>query len=42
MNRTQSKSHRIGTCKINKISLSCFDNKIYVLDNGVDALALGA
>ena len=27
MNRTQSKDHRIVTYKINKISLSCFDDK---------------
>ena len=29
MNRIQSKDHRIGTYKIKKISLSCFDDKIY-------------
>ena len=29
MNRTQSKDHRIGTYKINKISLSYFDENIY-------------
>ena len=27
MNRIQSKDHRIGTYEINKISLSCFDDK---------------
>ena len=26
----QSKKHKLGTYIINKISLSCFDNKIYV------------
>ena len=31
MNRIQSKDHRIGTYKINKISLSYFDNKIQIL-----------
>ena len=30
MNRIQSKDHRIGTYEINKISLSCFDDKIYI------------
>ena len=28
INRMKSKNHRIGTYKINKISLSCFDDKI--------------
>ena len=32
MNRIQSKDHRIGTYEMNKILLSCFDNKIYILD----------
>ena len=41
MNRTQSKDRRIGTYEINKISLSCFDDKIYIPDNGYDGLALG-
>ena len=34
MNRIQSKNHRIGTYEINNISLSCFDDKIYILKNG--------
>ena len=42
MNRIQSKNHRIGTYKINKISLSWFNDKIYILDNGIDVLAVGA
>ena len=29
-NRIQSKDHRVGTYEINKISLSCFDDKIYI------------
>ena len=41
MNRIQSKDHKIGTYEINKISLSCFDNKIYIQNNGYDKLALG-
>ena len=40
MNRMQSKNHRIGTYEISKICLSCFDDKIYILHNGYDGLAL--
>ena len=40
MNRVQSKNHKIGSYKINKISLSCFDDKIYILNNGYSGLAL--
>ena len=39
MKRIQAKKHKIGTYEINKISLSCFDDKRYVLDNGVHTLA---
>ena len=35
----QSKLHRIGTYDVCKISLSCFDNKRYILDDGVNTLA---
>ena len=41
MNRIQSKDHRIGTFKINKNWLSCFDNKICIQNNGNDGLDLG-
>ena len=41
VNRIQSKDHRIGTHEINKISLSRFDDKIYIQNNGYDGLALG-
>ena len=40
MSRIQS-NPRIGTYEINKISLSCFDDKIYMQNNGYDRLALG-
>ena len=40
MNRIQSKDHRIGTYEINKISLSCFDDRIYIQNNGYDGLAI--
>ena len=35
------KDHRIAICEINKISLSCFDEKMYIQNNGYDGLALG-
>ena len=39
MKRIQSKKHKLGTYEINKISLSCFNNKRYVLDDGIHTLA---
>ena len=39
MKRIQSKLHVIGTYNLNKISLSCFDGKIYFLDDGINTLA---
>ena len=39
MKRIQSKLHRIETYDVYKISLSCSDDKRYVLDNGVNTLA---
>ena len=41
MNRILSKNHKIVTSEINKISLSCFEHKIYILSNGYGGLALG-
>ena len=40
MKRIQSKKHRLGTYKIDKISLSCFDDKRYVLDGGIYTFGL--
>ena len=40
VNRIQSKDHRIGTYEISKISLSCCNDKIYILNNVYDALGL--
>ena len=40
-NRIQSKDHRIRTYEINTILLSCFDDKIYIQNNGYDGSALG-
>ena len=39
MKRMQAKKHETGTYEIDKISLSCFDDKRFVLDNGVHTLA---
>ena len=39
MKRIQSKLHRIGTYDIYKISLSCFDDKRYILGDGINSLA---
>ena len=39
MKRKQAKKHKIGTYEIDKISLSFFDDKRYVLDDGVNTLA---
>ena len=39
MKRIQSKQHKLGTYEIDKISLSCFDDKRYVLDDGIHILS---
>ena len=38
MKRIHSKRHKLGTYEIDKISFSCFDNKKYVLDDGIYTL----
>ena len=38
MKRIQSKKHNIGIHKINKLSLSCFEDKRFVLDDGIHTL----
>ena len=35
MKRIQAKNHKIKTYEIDKISLSCFDDKRHVLDDGI-------
>ena len=37
--RIQNKLHKIGTYDICKISLSYFDDKRYILDDGVNSYA---
>ena len=39
MKRIQSKIHEIGIYDLSKISLSCFDDKRHVLDDGINTLA---
>ena len=35
----QSKKHKLGTHEINKISILCFDDKKFVLNDGIHTLA---
>ena len=35
MKRIQSKKHKLGTYEIAKIYLSCFDDKRFMLDDGI-------
>ena len=39
LKRIQSKLHRIGTYDVPKIFLSCFDDKRYILGDGIHSLA---
>ena len=39
MKRIQAKKHKLGTYEIDKISLSCFDDKRYMLDDEIHMLA---
>ena len=39
MKRIQSKLHRTGTYDVCKISLSCYDDKRYLLDDSINSLA---
>ena len=39
MRRIQAKKHKIGNYEIYKISFSCFDDKRFLLDDGVHTLA---
>ena len=41
MRRTGSRNHNLGTYETNKRSLSCFDDKQYILKNGINTLAYG-
>ena len=41
MRRIKSKNLNFGTYETNKISLSCFDDKGYILKNGINTLVYG-
>ena len=38
MRGIQAKNHKLGTYEINKISLSCFDGKRFILNEGIHTL----
>ena len=39
MRRIQAKNHKIGAYEIDKISLRCFDDKRFILNDGTHTLA---
>ena len=41
MRGIKSKNHNIGTYESNKISSSCYDDKGYILNDGINTLAYG-
>ena len=41
MKTIRSESHQLGSYEINKVSLSCFDDKRYILDDGKTSYAYG-
>ena len=41
MKTIRSDKHEIGSYNLNKVSLSCFDDKRYILDDGISSLAYG-
>ena len=41
MKRILSEKHSIDIYLLNNISLSCFDDKRFILNNGIDSLAYG-
>ena len=41
MKTTRSNNHKLGSYEISKISLSCFDDKRYLHDNGIDSYIYG-
>ena len=41
MKTIRSQNHNLGSYGINKVSLSCFDDKRYILDNGYESYAYG-
>ena len=41
MKTIRSERHELGSYEINKISLSCFDDKRYISENGINSLSYG-
>ena len=41
MNTIRSIKHNIGSYEINKVSLSCFDDKRYIHDDGITSYVYG-
>ena len=41
MNTIRSQCHQVSSCQINKTSLSCYDDKRYILHDGISSLAYG-
>ena len=39
MRRIQAKNHKIGNYEIDKVSVSCYDDKRVVLNDGIHTLA---
>ena len=40
-NTLRTKDHKIGVYTLTKTSLSCFDDKRYLLDDGIESLSFG-
>ena len=41
MKTIRSENHQLGSYELNKVSLSCFDDKRYIHNNGIDGYAYG-
>ena len=41
MKTIRSENHQLGSYELNKVSLSCFDDKRYMHNNGIDSYAYG-
>ena len=41
MKTIRSKNHQLGSYEINKVSLSCFDDKRYISKDGIKSFAYG-
>ena len=41
INTMRSDHHQLGSFQLNKISLSCFDDKRHILEDGISSYAYG-